>query len=252
MRLHAAARGARQQQIGYVDACDQQNESHRAGERHQRRARIARNHVANGNQAHPKSAIGAGMSTRNIRLDCRHFLLRLCQVYARAQPRHDAQILTRIVAPCRRRKTQRNPQFDHLRVLKSGRHDADHGAGLAIELNLPPDDIPVCMKGAAPQPVAQDDDARRAGLILLRPEDPAQLRFYTQQRKVAGRKLIPDQKLRIAGAGERQFVVGRRGHPFEDMVARLPFREYAPETASRSMFFAGLLVQTVIRRSACR
>ena len=29
-----------------------------------------------------------------------------------------------------------------------------------------------------------------------------------QQREIAGRKLIPDQELRISGAGKRHFVVG--------------------------------------------
>ena len=66
---------------------------------------------------------------------------------------------------------RRRPDVDVLRRIgKSGWHYAHDGVLLAVEHDFPANQAAVAAESSLPQAVAEQDDARPAGLILLRQE----------------------------------------------------------------------------------
>src|SRR5215213_7442178 len=77
----------------------------------------------------------------------------------------------------------RKPHWVELGVFKIGWKHTDDLIGRAIEGQVLADDRWIAMKQLLPEPVCQDDDRRRLRAVVWRPQQPAELRACSQQRK---------------------------------------------------------------------
>ena len=59
-------------------------------------------------------------------------------------------------------------------MMKTGRHHPNHDIRLVVEGDSAPQNGGIASEQALPQPVAQNDDAIRAGDGVLQPERPAE------------------------------------------------------------------------------
>ena len=204
-RAHAdfffPGRRAGQQQIGEVDAGDQQ---HQAGYRHQ----------------HPTGheELLAGIDAHGIRSDRREFhaaafvLVRIFLLQARSDRPQGAprlvdahpgfqtagnehqQAAARLHEFRERARghllvhSQRHPEFvgrsQQKRALESRRSHTNHGQGGSIQIDRLADEAGVAAELPYPQAVADHHHRMAAGLVLIRQKRAAQLGFHAQNVKI--------------------------------------------------------------------
>ena len=101
--------------------------------------------------------------------DAIHVALGLLQRHARLEHADNIEVVLVVLGATRGIEGDRNPEF-FLRDgrIEAGRHDADHGADLPVELDRPADHAGVAAVVRAPEALAQDRPRRRcpAGLRL--------------------------------------------------------------------------------------
>src|SRR5919201_5133423 len=83
-------------------------------------------------------------------------------------------------AALRRRPDERDPERGPGRLGKRGRHHADNGPGLPIELDGPPDDRHVAAELHLPERVREHDDVRAITLIVARRDAASDERLYAE------------------------------------------------------------------------
>jgi len=70
----------------------------------------------------------------------------------------------------------REPGVDCMRRIHLARHNADNGGWLAVKIDHASNNLGIAVKGAVPKTIAENDQGRRARLIFIFSEGPANLR----------------------------------------------------------------------------
>jgi hypothetical protein len=227
--LADASAGPGQQQIGNVDAADEENQAHRAEEQNERLANAADDHFAERNHAY--RPLGLRRIVFRILLLQRfnqRIEVRLCGGDGETglEPCEDHSMQTQSAPRRRVRQTGiaiAEPQFRILLVAgraliaKSARHDAHDAIPVVVEAQGPADDVPVGSELPSPEPVADDDLEVEAGSGVVRVEGAAQLRVCAEGGEVIRRDSleVEAQRPRAAGEGHVGAGAGDR-HGLED------------------------------------
>ncbi len=95
------------------------------------------------------------------------------------------------------------------REFEVGRHHSHNRIVLAIKLDRLVDQIRIAAKTALPKFIAQNENATRAGLVLIRKKDAASHSIDTQDRKKPGRDSQTRNALGSFAAGEVEVCVGK-------------------------------------------
>ena len=225
--LAPAAGRANEQQVGDVRARDQQHEADRARQDQQRRLNVPHQHLL-----HPLDAEGLVRPERGGKL--RAVILggelqprtRLLQRDARLQPSGDRKVmaLIRRLRIDLKRSPQLRLEAEALDV-EARPEDADDGVRLAAEHDGPADDSRVAAEPARPQPVAHDDDMRRARTILLFGERAAAKDRRAEQPEEVGAHLPSAKLLRRVAGRVVDDVAAERRHVLDDVSLLTPVDE---------------------------
>ena len=240
--LLLAGGGARQKQVGYVHAADQQYHSNRAQQHQQRRAQLARDRI--------RQRIELDIPIRRIPVRKLAGHARRHDLYLRAgpierdarpQPRDyvDVLVAAGIGVQLGRSKCQRHVKLRLLHELQDRVHHANYGELPRIDFDLFADDSGVRPKAAPPKSRAEYGDAILARLLLFCAEEAPRDRLDAQHREQAGRYAQPRDPHRLCAArqisavglqcgdlGERVAQVAivdkieRRGIRFEQLELR--------------------------------
>lgn len=164
--LAAPRRGARQLQIGQVDAGDEQDEPDRAEQDQQGRPEVAVETLLERHQPHrlPFVHLTRPGLVVPLRQDV-HLGLCLFERHAVLEPRGDLQIVR--LLPGRRIDPHRGPELGRGRIPEPVRHDPHHGIGLPVQRHRPANQRPVTAEAALPETVAQDHHLGTIGQVLL-------------------------------------------------------------------------------------
>ena len=181
--LVLARRAARQQQVGDIDARNQEHGKHGSGEQADRRPHIANQMFANGNDRGAHAFVRAWILGLDLRPTGVHLRLRRAEAHAVFQAADDLPIATGralCLVPLHR---PGGPQPDAARLvfeqarLKFIGRDADDDVGERVEGNGLADDCRIGAEVAAPDARAQDHDLVVALLVFVLEEETAQERL---------------------------------------------------------------------------
>ncbi len=169
-QLALASRAPRKQEIGHVDAGDQQHQAHRAGEDQQRRADLLHGQLVNRHHAHRPG----GVALRHFRFELRgnrlHLVGGLLHRHTVAQPRHRM----RRAAARRRAQPLQRPAVRHQEIgplaldRESRRHHADDRARARVGGERHAQHVRPSAEPRLPEFVADHDDAVVALEVLVR------------------------------------------------------------------------------------
>src|SRR5580692_6541164 len=189
--------GTGKQQIGDVDAADQQDQAHRAAKQKERLANVTDKSLGEGSDV--DSPGGLGRIIRRILLLPRcdqniEVPLRGLRRETRLKARDGLVGGTR--AAHRRRgvgagKSVRRPQFGTALlgglalVAKAGGHDPDNIKKIVVKTQTFAEDVRVGAKCALPKPIADDDFEVGAGCGVVRIEGAAQCCIHAEDREIA-------------------------------------------------------------------
>ncbi len=183
--LARAVSGAGEQQVGDVANRDEQHEGDRAQQREEHQANLAavlplaERHQIRG----PEILVGVGKLIGQCGRDRRQFRLRLFPRDAGFQQGKRRE-LPRVAVHrlhARRHVDQGNPQLVVRRKCEVGWHDADDGRGEGVRRDRLADHTRITAVAALPEAVADDDDRRRPGLVVLRKEVAAEDRLLANR-----------------------------------------------------------------------
>ena len=202
--LPSAAVGPRQQQVGDVDARDQQHERDRTKEDQQRRADPAYDPILQTDRGHRAVLVGARIIAGEAIGDGRHRCLRLIQRHPISQSGDapDPLRAARIVGDVARLEDERPPECRPGGDVQIGRRDTDDGEGLAVEPQGRSDDVGPRTELPAPQPIAEYDHLGAAALAVGVDQSAAQPRHHAEHVEERRRDVGAVDQLRIAGTGQ--------------------------------------------------
>ena len=182
-QLFRPGRAAREQKIRDVAARDEQDEAHRAEQRHEQLAEAADELIDEWSDAHAivghwARAVGRLLGKRA--LDGENLVPCLLQRSLRPQSSKRAKE-SRSAHQLLGRERKRDPEiFRAPHVVERRRHHADDRVWHTFQLERAPDDASVAIVAAGPQPVTDDDDARCARTIFVSAEGAAQNRLLRE------------------------------------------------------------------------
>ena len=199
---------ARDQQVGHVDAPDQQHESDRAQQHEQLFRGVAHQLVLHRHQPHAQDA---AVRERILLHQRQHRPVerrpRLIGRDAGTEPAVSEQVVLIVLRALLGRPGRGNPQFfAGVGEIESLRHHADHRVRHAVEPDRLADEAGVSTEPAGPEPVAQHYHGRRASLVVGLGGHPAEQRGDAEQRK------------EVPGGPRPQDALGRR--PFREIEVR--------------------------------
>src|SRR5439155_2871711 len=113
---------------------------------------------------------------------------------------------------------QRGPQLGGCGEYAPARHDADDRPGAADEGDRPAEDRGVAVEACSPEPIAQDDDAIVARLILFRSEPAPQCWLHAQHREEGCAGACARNARGVAAAAQRQLLALVAGDALEAQV----------------------------------
>jgi hypothetical protein len=154
-----AADATCQQQVGDVRASHQQDEGDNAAKDERGGSHFAADErVAQRLDGDAPSFVGLRRDTGDVLRDHIHVASRLVDRRARPQSRDNLKVVLAALlwGPPRRK---RRPDVGRKQNLEARRHDADDGQRLAVEPDDTADGVRVTIQPAAPEPLADDDDA---------------------------------------------------------------------------------------------
>src|SRR6185295_5204000 len=213
-------RGAREQQISDVRACDQQHKTDRAKQNQKRGPHGVSLLIVN--QPEIDAVVRLKILFVQALGDRGHVCLRLRERHSGFDSSHGLQRnrVSRLLPLRSNRKG--NPELSGLfRKTKTRRHHSDDCAIYSIEADLLPDDRRVAAKVSSPKPVAQNDNHVLAGLLLIFGEGAAKRGVYAEDRKQTGGVPHAHDAHGITGAREVEAASVERSHVFEDLVLLL-------------------------------
>ena len=181
--------GPRQQQIGHIDAGDQQDECDRTHQRPQRGAYIAHDFVlqkiSNDRMdiRAERMILLADAVSRLLHVS-RDFILRVEQRDTRFQTPNEVQKMAAALTRVGQAQLQRRPQFRRIefawRKRKASRHDARNGAVSPINLHHAPDHRRIARESPLPQGVRNHRNGRRTLDVVLGRDVAAKFRRYAE------------------------------------------------------------------------
>jgi hypothetical protein len=233
--LAASRRPSRQQQVGEVNARDQQDEADGTEYHQQSWPDVAGDLGLQRAQEHPEARRGAvivGEARRHAVDKGLQFGRGLRQCHARLEPCDDLQVMVAAIVRLGAIERQRRPQIRVAAKVESLRQDADDGVSLAVELNAFSDDVAVGSHLRFPEAVVDERDMIVAGLVVVSREDAALLRGHTQQGKQVCRCLAGGDAERFAACA-RQVCTASRGEGCHS-VERAQFRPHVPPLRLRN------------------
>ncbi len=150
--------GAQQQQVGDVDAGEQQQQADRGEQRQQRRPAAAEQRALERPQRRPFALREvAGVNRRELAHDAVEVGFRARQRHPGPQPRHGVEAVRFDGLGVERAAVERHrhPHVGVAGVVEAGRHDADDRARPPVEHHLAAEHAAVAAEGVLPQPVRE-------------------------------------------------------------------------------------------------
>ncbi len=213
--LFAASRGTRQQEIGDVDATDQQDQGGAGEERDQAGAKFAYGIALHGHDVELHLLLrDVAVGHADGRGHAVQILLGRIEGRARFQAGHETdevQSPGRIENPVRERR-QRLDVGGHVRIrreveLEIFREHADHGDALAVKGDAAADDVGIASKASAPESAAEEQHRFIAGPFIGSEEASERGAYAEKSGKIRGYS----RDLHLLGAGAAR--EGARGRP---------------------------------------
>ena len=188
--LAAARFGAGQEEIGNVDAGDEEHEGDGA-EEDQHGPADGVNHVVlkaredDGMVIGIEGMAGTGGGLRGVLHVARQFGLGLGKADAVAQTSEQVKAVAAAAAGAGRVDLYRDPKFGGVKLARgedeAGGHDADNAAGCPVEADVAAQDAAVGAEGTLPEAVGKDGVARDARLVVVWGEGAAEEGFDAQE-----------------------------------------------------------------------
>jgi hypothetical protein len=202
--LALARADAREQQVRDVHARHEQHQPDRAEQHEQRLAGVADERLAEAGRRPADALVLARVLLGEAGGDRGHLLARCGDRRAGRETGHDVQVPGAAAVGAEELVVrERPPDLGAFGVAEARRGDADHGAGLAVDLHVLADDGGIAAEALLPQRVAEHDHVRAARLVLARHEPAAERRPHAQHIEEGRAHRGALQANRVAVAGER-------------------------------------------------
>ncbi len=218
--------GAGQQQVGDIGARDHQYEGHRHQKNEQGGVEIAQNLALDGTELDAAALVGGGIGLFQALTNAVHLALGACQRDAGPEARQHRGAAGAAVGDilAANGHHQGQPEFGAIfHAAEPGRHDADDGVRLAVELKGAADDRGIAAESPLPQRIAQDDDGiALRHFVLFGPEGAAEGGMDAEQRKIRLGDVFGRDALPLVHAGEGRAGVREEGHVLERAALRAP------------------------------
>ena len=239
--LAPASCGAREQEIGHVDARDEKHEADRAQQQEQAALQRAGQLFAKRHDPCAVPPVGVGILPRQLLSDAIHVCAGLFDRHPRFHPRVDRQFVIRPVERLRQALERHGRPQLNLRIgkLEGLRQHSDDFVWHAVQEDLAPHDVRIRAETALPQPVSENDDPMLTDLGLFSSEGSPERRLYAQHveegrghgcRREAGRLAGTGQIGRDRNHGGRRLehgiharpvhIIGGRDDVFHDALGR--------------------------------
>src|SRR6201987_1353996 len=195
---------AREQQVGNVDASDQQNEPDSCKQHEQGGTNIQDDLVLHVNYVRADTGVGIRILFFQASGDGFHLRACLLERHTRFQPRdrEDPRMPVAIIWKGFRPRLKRDKYLCRLQKLKSGWKHADEGMRLRIENNRFAQPIPGAAKAALPERVADHGDGRPTRTVFFGQKSAARHRDDSEKRQKPGSDASRDETHRFTCAGE--------------------------------------------------
>jgi len=225
----AAARGAREQEIGDVGAGDEEHEADGADEHEQSGANVASELIAESDGVGADFGVGVRVLLFELFGDDGEIGVGGGEGDAEFEARDDLKIVVAAVGQFLLGEADRNPDFGFtVGELEAAGHHADDRGFFVVEPNLPADNLRITGKTAKPEAVAENDDRSGAGHVVFGKEVAAESGRDAENGEEVGGDGATAKLFRVALAGESDGgSEGRSGHVGEDLIARAPLGEVA-------------------------
>lgn len=216
----------RQHQTGDVHAHDQQHEAGRCEQHDERRPDVADQCVAEREQAHAASVVGAGVGRGQTSGDGRQLGLGLRHRRLGAEPPDHVEVLRAALGgELGRREGERHPRFGLERMRQTRPQDPDDFPRHAVDGDRRADQIRRAREPSRPQRVAHDHHRRGSGAGVLGRDDAAAKRSKTGDGEEAAGDRRAWHLFRRQRARHREGLARDRGHRLEPAGAGLPVGE---------------------------
>ena len=239
--LLLTVRSSRQQQVGHVDARNQQHADNRAKKDQQREPHVLHHLLARWNDSDTDVGIGSRKLLTKYRGNLPDLRLGLFERDAGLQTADDveqsrASILREILELLASERRPHVDGFGQNRKLKSLRHDAHDRVALPAERQRAADDLGIGTEAGAPQPVADDDESSLDAIRFDLKGAAKRWRHAQQPEEIA----VDDRRLhphRVAVSDERHVVQKPRSESLERLrlapIEKVRERHPLPHRASR-------------------
>ena len=210
--------GARQQEVGHVGARDEQHERDRPHHReHDEPNILGHQHVSETDCGDTPSLV-LEVGHRQPRGRARKVRAGIIQGGAWRQPGDHVE-KPLVASGGVLHGGKRHPELRELGKLKRSRHDAHDGVGQPVDGDRSADDGRIGQVAPLPHAVSEEDDARRARLVFVPAEVPAEYRVDPKHREKIRRDKRPEEPLGLVAVGHRHAAIlhgrdlGERARP---------------------------------------
>ena len=224
-------RAAGDQQVGDVDAGNQQQEADGAEQREQRQADVVDQPIGEQFGADADGAVGVRVLAFQRGGDRLQLAAGRLEADAGLQTAEGVESV--VVAAidqvgCTRDRADRREQIVRAHVLEIARHHADDGVLDAVQLHRPPDHGGIGAELRAPVRIADNHRGNGGGPVVFVGEAAAARRRHAEHVKEVARDPAAAQPLRALGAGQRVGLLARIGERLEGLRPRAPVEEVRP------------------------
>ena len=224
--LPAPSRPAGKQQVGHVDAGDEEDERHRSEEKQQGFPRAAGDRFLQGHEHDAPARVLLRIGGGQPRGDRGEIRLRRGERHARLSPGDDGEPVGASVLERLRVQDERHPDVGLARgVAEVARHDAADGPALPVERDRAADDAGVPAETPLPELPGKNHAGLAAGVLVRGVEHAPEKRRDPEDREESGGDGIAAQVQGLALGRQRHVVAGERGHCRERRVLRPPVHE---------------------------
>src|SRR5205085_696260 len=218
---------AREQQVGDIRACDQQDEGDSREEHEQNWPDIADNLLANRRERDAPAGVVNWILLLELARDYVQLRLGLLHCYAGHEPPHASQkSAAGFSIVLRRLERERSPDL-HLIVqkMKARWHHADDCVNATADRDLLPEHSIVTAEALLPKLVTEDRNEIRAWPVLIVREPAADQGLDAERREKTGGNDLRLHLDRIAGAGKIQARLPDRRQFIKRAAALLPIEK---------------------------
>ena len=221
--------GARQEEVRNVQAPDEQDQSHRTQQQHQRLVHVADHGVLEGHQSH-RPPVRPRVIAGELAVQGGHQRVQALLRLRDGEPGCEARDGRRKVPPVPRRVIEQGraveagggPDLDvpvpgrSPRGVEVRRHHADDVVQVRVELDTSAHDVRIAGEGPLPHAIADDDLRGESRPVIPGIEGAAQPRLHPDHMEVVRRHDQQAHALGLRRAAQIVVVVPRRRDVFED------------------------------------